>query len=430
MWGVCRSGFFKPKAYNSPTLNFSLSYMASQRDKEETAAAKDLPLDFRTRVADYLEKCAEYIERASTERHVELVKNDEEQLTIVRSVADQHQAIVRRIAEEIKNPRSSIDDYRHFGEIFATTAVERRLTLRDAINGLLFLKTEMLQELAGQGFLEEMDGIELKGLMDFIGTRIDVLFAEVAISYHRNFTERIKTELAFREKKNHQKDLFIRIASHEIRNPLASALLLCELPTHESDAKSVQTDELDERLAEIHTDLLSINRHLTQLLDMSLLDDEKLTLKNERVEVNVLLERIKLAFERTRSERVVTLTTSTALDIETDPDRIEQIITNLLQNAAKYSSEGTPIELTLTHNASEAIIAVTDHGSGIKKEDLEQIFNPYARLEKDKDKAEGLGLGLYICRTLATALGGTLTVVSSVGSGSTFTLTLPLNRNG
>ena len=396
--------------------------MGSERDKEETAAARDVSQDLRTRVADHLQKRAEFLEQASTNRHVELIKNDEEELTIVRSVADQHQAIVERIAQEIKNPRSSIDDYRRFGEIFAATAVERRLSLRDAINGLLFLKTEMLRELADEGFLLEMDGMDVKGLVDFIGTRIDVLFAELAVSYHRNFTERLQRELDFRDKQNRQKDLFIRIASHEIRNPLASALSMCEL----AEADEAGDGSTKEKFAEIRSNLLSINRHLTQLLDMSLLEDDKLTLKKERIDLSELLQRIKLSFERIRNDRAVTVTDPGALYVMTDADRINQIISNLLQNAAKYSLAGTGIEISLTRQESKVTITVADHGGGIKGDDLERIFDPYARLAKDKDRTEGLGLGLYICRTLAHALGGSLTVESVVGSGSTFALILPI----
>lgn len=399
--------------------------MSSKRDQEETAAARNLSLELRTQVADHLEKHAMLIEQASTIRHSELVKDEEEELNIVESVADQHQAIVRRIAEEIKNPRSTIDDYRRFGEFFAITAVERHLTLRDAIDGLLFLKTEMLRKLADHGFLEKMDVMDLKSLVDFIGTRIDVLFAEVAISYHRSFTKRSKKELAFREKQNHQKDFFIRIASHEIRNPLASALLLCELTTLETVGDNEHTTKTQERFAEIRTDLLTINRHLTQLLDMSLLEDEDLKLKKEKVDMYELLERSKSTFERICPDRRVTLTPGEPLYLETDPDRVSQIISNLLHNAEKYSQSGTRIELSLTRNESHVEIAVIDQGRGIKAEDLELIFDIYTRLEKDKDRIEGLGLGLYICRTLARALGGSLTVESVLGKGSRFVLTLP-----
>lgn len=399
--------------------------MGTLRDYIETATVKELPQELRTRIGDHLDARAKYLEDSSTERHIELIHYDEETLTKVRSVADQHQAIVRRIAEEVRNPRSTIDDYRLFGGIFAATAVERQLSLRDAIDGLLFLKSEMLQDLAKEDFLLEMSGMQVKGLVDFIGTRIDVLFADLAVSYHHDFTEQLNEQLAYREKQNRQKDLFIRIASHEIRNPLTSAMILCELAAVGGGAQDMSASQTDERFVAIHESLRSIHRHLNHLLDMSLLEDDKLTLQKDKTEISELLKRITLSFEITTKNRAVTLTTPGPVHLEIDPNRVEQIVGNLLQNAAKYSPPAKSIELSLTQKDSEVLIAVTDHGNGIIAEDFERIFDPYARLAKDKDKVEGLGLGLYICRTLAHALGGTLTVESTLGSGSTFTLTLP-----
>jgi signal transduction histidine kinase len=403
--------------------------MTTQRETDETKATTDLSQSLRTRIADHLEKRAKAIEEASTDRHVELLKHETEILHLVRSVADQHEAVVCRIAQEIRNPRSTIDEYRGFGEVFATTAVGRKLSLRDAINGLLFFKSEMLHELSENGFLDDTTGLEVKALMDFIGTRIDVLFAELAVSFHANFTERLEKELTVREQHNRQKDLFIRIASHEIRNPLTRALSICEIAVLEGGTASSTDDITRESFRVIHSNLLSINRHLNQLLDMSLLEDDKISLHKESVNVPEMLSRIKGSFERISNQRVVTLKVSTPLQIETDPDRFEQIILNLLLNATKYSAPGSAIELAVVDDAQQVTISVTDQGKGIPEQDLERIFDPYERLTVDeaKDISEdnGLGLGLYISRTIATALGGTLTVESTQGTGSTFTLTLP-----
>lgn len=400
--------------------------MITQREKDDTKTTKELPEEFRIRLAEYLENRAEGIEQASTERHIELIEDAEDELTIVRSVADQHQAIVRRIAEELKNPKALIDDYRLFGKHFATTAVEMKLSLRDAINGILFLKSEMLQEIAEGNFLLELSSTDLKSLMDFIGTRIDVLFNELAVSYHRNFTDILQRELTHREKQNRQKDLFIRIASHEIRNPLANALAICELAESATAAKEHRAKTAHDSFAEIKTSLNLINRHLNQLLDMSLLEDDKISIQKVPTDLPELLERIKLSFERVRHDHPIVFEHSSQLTINTDPDKVEQIILNLLQNAAKYSPQDSTITLSLTRGETHAVIAVTDHGKGIHQDNLERIFDPYARLSGNDPNIEGLGLGLYICRTLATALGGTLTVSSTVNSGSTFTLTLPL----
>lgn len=406
--------------YNGPP-------MITQREKDDTKTTKELPEEFRIRLADYLENRAVSIEQASTERHIELIEDVEDELTIVRSVADQHQAVVKRIAEELKNPKARIDDYRLFGKHFATTAVDKRLSLRDAINGILFLKSEMLQEIAKGGFLLELSSAELKNLMDFIGTRIDVLFAELAVSYHRNFTEILQRELTHREKQNQQKDLFIRIASHEIRNPLASAFVACELAELEAEQEGHTAKTAHHSFADIKVSLNQINRHLSQLLTMSLLEDGKIDIKKERTKLPELLERIKLSFERIKKDRTIVFTHEAQLPITTDPDKVDQIISNLLENAAKYCPGSSTIELSLTQKEGHAVIAVRDSGKGIPEENLERIFDPYARLSSNDPGIEGLGLGLYICRTLAQALGGTLTVTSTVNSGSTFTLTLPLN---
>jgi len=400
--------------------------MSTQREKDDTKATTELPEALRDRLAAHLEAHAVSIEHASTRRHIELIEDDEEGLTVVRSIADQHQAIVKRIAEELKDPKALIDDYRRFGSRFAVTAVEKKISLRAAIDGLLFLKSEILREIEEGGFLLELSSAELKNLIDFIGTRIDVLFAELAVSYHRNFTEILQGELTHREKQNRQKDLFIRIASHEIRNPLANALLTCDLVEIEDAPKGQAAVTAHAALADIKINLHQINRHLSNLLDMSLLEDDRIVVKREPVELTELLQRIARSFERVRKDTVLVFTHPPQLPITTDPDKIDQIVSNLLLNAAKYSPDGSTVTLALTQNTENAVIAVTDHGNGIPEKDFEKIFDPYSRLPNKDQNVGGFGLGLYIARTLAEALGGTLTVVSVVGTGSTFTLTLPL----
>jgi signal transduction histidine kinase len=222
--------------------------------------------------------------------------------------------------------------------------------------------------------------------MDFIGTRVDVLFAELAISFHANYTVLLEQELAVREQHNRQKDLFIRIASHEIRNPLTNALSICELVALKGGATSSTEDKTHESFQVIHSNLLAINRHLNQLLDMSLLEDDKINLHMQSVNVPEMLSRIKGSFERIAKQRVVTLKVSTPLQIETDIDRFEQIIMNLLQNAAKYSVPDSAIELILVGGLEQVTISVTDHGNGIPEQDQERIFDPYERLIEVKLK--------------------------------------------
>src|SRR5262249_29631209 len=113
--------------------------------------------------------------------------------------------------------------------------------------------------------------------------------------------------------------------------------------------------------------------------------------------------------------------------VQADSSRVAQIVTNLLENAAKYGGETPTITVRLRTDAIAASIDVEDKGPGIPRGEQERIFDRSYRLgQRDGANREGLGLGLYISRELAERLGGSLTVYSAPGRGSTFTLRLPL----
>jgi signal transduction histidine kinase len=109
-----------------------------------------------------------------------------------------------------------------------------------------------------------------------------------------------------------------------------------------------------------------------------------------------------------------------------DRARVDQILLNLLSNAIKHTAAGGSITVACSASADRALMAVTDTGSGIPKEKLESIFEPFVQLGRSLSSShEGMGLGLSISRDLARAMNGDLTVSSKVGKGSTFTLSLP-----
>jgi signal transduction histidine kinase len=107
-----------------------------------------------------------------------------------------------------------------------------------------------------------------------------------------------------------------------------------------------------------------------------------------------------------------------------DRARLQQVLTNLVSNAVKYSSPGTDIRVSLREQDDEAVLSVADQGSGIAPSDLDRIFQPFARLEP-QGQAAGTGLGLYITRGIVEAHGGRIWVDSVVGRGSTFFVSLP-----
>jgi signal transduction histidine kinase len=106
-----------------------------------------------------------------------------------------------------------------------------------------------------------------------------------------------------------------------------------------------------------------------------------------------------------------------------DPSRLEQVVTNLMTNAAKFGA-GKPIEIRIERSGADAQLTVTDHGIGIDPARCRHVFDRFERAVPSS-RYGGLGLGLYIARSIVVAHGGTITVESELGAGSTFTVTLP-----
>ncbi len=113
--------------------------------------------------------------------------------------------------------------------------------------------------------------------------------------------------------------------------------------------------------------------------------------------------------------------------VSVDPARLERIIYNLVDNAFKYSAEGSEVEVFARQEEKGVVIGVSDHGIGISPEDLNQIFEPFGRL-KSGIKAKGIGLGLVVCKRLVEAHGGRIWVESKLGQGSAFKFTIPQGK--
>ena len=113
-----------------------------------------------------------------------------------------------------------------------------------------------------------------------------------------------------------------------------------------------------------------------------------------------------------------------------DPTAIEHVLTNLLENAIKYSDPGTEIRLSVEESEPEILISVSDHGQGIPAEDLPFIFERFRQAEGVLHSRASVGLGLYIVRSLVTAHGGRIWAESTEGTGTTFTIALPRRANG
>ena len=221
------------------------------------------------------------------------------------------------------------------------------------------------------------------------------------------------------------RDDFLATASHDMRTPLATVLGYLQIAQRHVSALP-EPGRVPDFLARAERTAVRLARLVAELMDVSLIRaGQRLPLALQEVDLVALVERA-VSEHRQLSEHH-DLTAETPHDsviVNSDESRIERILDNLIGNAIKYSPERGPITLTTEMTADEARIRVTDQGVGIPQDELPTIFERFSRASTSQG-APGVGLGLAGSRDVARQLGGDITVVSSQGEGSTFTVHLP-----
>jgi signal transduction histidine kinase len=214
----------------------------------------------------------------------------------------------------------------------------------------------------------------------------------------------------------------VSTVSHELRSPLTSVKGYTSLLLNRWDR--LGEDQKRMMLEQVHHDADRVTRLVTELLDISRLESGRLVLRRQLVDlpglVNGVLEKV----------RMMEAELSASVDfpenfprIYADPDKIEQVLTNLVENAAKYADPHSMQVLGAVDNG-HVTVAVADRGEGIPDSDLPRVFTKFFR--RAETRPTGSGLGLWISRGLVEAHGGRLVVQSEVGRGSVFTFTLPI----
>ena len=227
------------------------------------------------------------------------------------------------------------------------------------------------------------------------------------------------------------KDEFIRIAAHELRNPLTvlrGYVQMLLLQTRRGTGpKLLPTQE--EALQSIDRSTTELVEFTEDLLDMTRLQGGGWQLHPEPTDLVALVERTVKRLQTTTSKHTLSVvTTLPSLVVYADPGRIEQVLSNLIGNAIKYSPNGGPIEITLWEamDTQEARLSVRDYGIGIPEKDQARIFGYFARASNaDTYKISGTGFGLYLSHELVERHNGRIWFESKEGQGSTFFMTLP-----
>jgi signal transduction histidine kinase/CheY-like chemotaxis protein len=241
----------------------------------------------------------------------------------------------------------------------------------------------------------------------------------------------IRDLLAQLEDAVQQRERFLAILGHELRNPLSAIRNAVQLAQLRAD----RTPDLGRSLAMIHRQSRVLDRLVDDLLDVARVTSGKIVLQREVVDVSAVarqaVEQQEPAF-RQRGVRLACEPAQQQLPVSADPERLEQVLTNLLTNACKYTPAGGSVIVRVAREGGRARVTVQDDGIGIPRELLPTIFDLFAQADASLDRAQGgLGIGLTLARSIAEMHGGSLQAASDgPGRGSVFILRLPLAAGG
>jgi PAS domain S-box-containing protein len=255
----------------------------------------------------------------------------------------------------------------------------------------------------------------------------------------RDITERSRLQRLTQEQAaaladlDRRKDEFLAMLSHELRNPLApilNAALLLRLHSNRNRLRGIENPILQQSATIIERQVGQLTRIVDELLEVSRITTGRIQLRSEPIALGVVVENavatVRSLIEQRKHDLTVSLPAQ-AIWVHADAARLEQVVVNLLTNAAKYTDQGGHVWLTVTQEGEEAVLRVRDTGVGIAPEILPRIFDLFTQAERSLDRSQGgLGIGLALVQRLVEMHGGTVAVSSVLEQGSEFVVRLPV----
>jgi two-component system sensor histidine kinase KdpD len=247
---------------------------------------------------------------------------------------------------------------------------------------------------------------------------------QAALAVERGQQEEQRNRALALQETDRLRTALLNSVSHDLRTPLASikasASSLLDREVRWSDA------ERDEFLTTINTEVDRLTRLVHNLLDMSRIEvgalDPRLVESSIAEVVGPVVRRVRTASR----QRVDVDVPEELAPVLVDPVRLDQVLTNLLDNARSYAG-ASPVQVVARQQGDLIELRVVDHGPGIPGPERERVFNQFYRLKRGGRRPEGTGMGLAICRGIVQAHGGSLRVETTPGGGATFVLTLPVS---
>ncbi|MBL7069824.1 MAG: PAS domain-containing protein [Candidatus Omnitrophica bacterium] len=268
---------------------------------------------------------------------------------------------------------------------------------------------------------------DIKGnIVGLVGITRDITH-RIQLVQLRDEKKKIEKRLQMLEELNKMKSDFISVVSHELRTPLAIMKGAVELI---SDGTAGPVNDKQRKLLQKTKDSIRRLRGIIdELLDLSRIEGAKLKLQYSLIDLKKLLEESSEFFTRSARGKGITLEylmPQGEVNIFIDPERVNQVISNLIQNAIKFTEEGGRAKVELEIIGAKIRVGVIDTGAGIARENMEKLFEKFVQLDSSARVAKnGLGLGLSIAKELVEKHGGEIWVESKPGVGSRFYFTLP-----
>ena len=258
-----------------------------------------------------------------------------------------------------------------------------------------------------------------------MATAIDLIIRQCALAMTRKDLVEEQHKIVMQSEKEKIRNDFLRAISHDLRTPLAGIISACS--TMEESREQLSAQAQAELVQDIHTEAEWLLRMVENLLSVTRVTGGANMLKKDLEPVDEIIwgaaERIRLRYPEST---VVVNTPEEVLLAEMDGTLIVQVLTNLMENAIKYSDSTEPVEISVRPEEGFALFEVRDHGKGLDQEALANLFT--ATTIRSHAGGNGLGIGLSICRTIVEAHGGTISGRNEPSGGASFCFTLPLEE--
>jgi signal transduction histidine kinase len=245
-----------------------------------------------------------------------------------------------------------------------------------------------------------------------------------------NLNRQLQKTIAELARLNEQKTQFVGMAAHDLRSPLGTISLAAQCLRMQAE------DILDEDSLDFLSRIESVSesaRHLVDVfLDLSVIESGRLRIERKPTDIRALVDKARPLLEIPAKKKQISISVRHRPDVPEsvmgDGPRLEQVVINFLSNAVQHTNPNSTVEISTCREGTNLKVSVTDQGVGIPREEIPRLFKPFERGTSKKTAGEkSTGLGLVIARKIVEAHGGTVSIESELGKGSTFSFTIPID---